>query len=79
MGAFPLLGMDRKSWSKEAETDLVALMARQKPDAFSGWFAETLIPFFHRVLGAKFKVYFERVDSLKIMALISRSDHYRKT
>jgi hypothetical protein len=56
MGAFPLLGMDRMSWSKDYENDLAAILPREKPDLFSEWFTEKLIPAFHHRIGSKFKV-----------------------
>lgn len=56
MGNFPLLGLDRKTWNKEYEDDLLALRAQLRGDAFSSWFTETLVPIFHRYIGAKFKV-----------------------
>jgi len=56
MGAFPLLGIDSKSWDEEHETDLVSLSTPQTNDHFSEWFITRLIPFIHRKIGERFKV-----------------------
>lgn len=55
MGNFPLLGLDRTTWDKDHETDLVALRARRQSDFFSNWVIENIVPKFHHFIGAKFK------------------------
>jgi hypothetical protein len=77
MGAFPLLGIDRTSWNKEHEKDLVALRARERHDPFSGWFTERFIPAFHHIVGSKFKVHSEKRQDE--WALILLSDLYQRT
>lgn len=56
MGNFPLLGIDRHSYSEQYEKDLVAIRARSAPDFFSRWFTCGLIPKWHSAVGEKFKV-----------------------
>ncbi|KAI1859736.1 hypothetical protein JX265_010185 [Neoarthrinium moseri] len=55
MGSFPLLGLDRKSWESQYENDLVGLVVRTAPDAFSAWFAERLVPALHHLIGESFQ------------------------
>jgi hypothetical protein len=55
MGSFPLYGLDRTSWDKENERDLVTLRSRKTVDPFSHWFANKVIPAFHHLIGTKFK------------------------
>jgi hypothetical protein len=55
MGSFPLYGLDRNSWDKAHERDLVALSDSTAEDPFSRWFADTVMPCFHHLIGRKFK------------------------
>ncbi|KAH6664046.1 hypothetical protein B0J14DRAFT_682577 [Halenospora varia] len=55
MGDFPLLGADRESWSPANTYDLIALQRRQSSDPFSHWLTNSFIPFFHNILGKRFK------------------------
>lgn len=55
MGNFPLLGLDRTTWDKDHETDLVALRPRRQSDFFSNWVIENIVPKFHHFIGARFK------------------------
>lgn len=56
MGAFPLLGLDRKSWEPQYEDDLVSIKARDASDPFSRWYVEKAVPTFHHMIGERFKV-----------------------
>lgn len=56
MGSFPLIGLDRDYWNSENERDLVALWPCQLSDPFAKWFAHTVTPLFHNIIGSKFKV-----------------------
>lgn len=56
MGSFPLLGFDRDTWDPKNETDLIAIKPRAAPDIFSKWFTEGFVPYYHRIIGKKFKV-----------------------
>ena len=56
MGAFPLLGLDRKTWDPSNESDLVAIHGRRPADLFSAWFSEVVVPFYHRLVGHRIKV-----------------------
>jgi len=56
MGAFPLLGLDRAAWDTVHDGDLVALSAKAVPDTFSRWFHYKLVPWFHSLVGERFKV-----------------------
>ncbi|KAF2099869.1 hypothetical protein NA57DRAFT_75374 [Rhizodiscina lignyota] len=56
MGSFPLLGLDKKAWEAEHESDLVALNARKASDRLTRWFTDTVIPRFHVLLGERLKV-----------------------
>lgn len=55
MGNFPLRGPDQHSWSLEHTEDLLCLQRREKLDPFSRWVSVTFIPFFHNVLGKRFR------------------------
>jgi hypothetical protein len=55
MGSFPLYGLDRTSWDKIHERDLVTLWPRKASDPFSQWFTHTVMPFFHHLVGVKFR------------------------
>jgi hypothetical protein len=55
MGSFPLYGLDRNSWDKDHERDLLALSDRTTGDPFSQWFTNKAIPSFHHLLGKRFK------------------------
>ena len=55
MGSFPLLGIDANSWNEEHEHDLVSLWSRRPPDAFSRWLSGSVVPTFHRIVGARYK------------------------
>jgi hypothetical protein len=56
MGNFPLRGLDRKAWSEDYQSDLLAIRRRESGDLFSHWFINTLIPHFHRIVGHRIKV-----------------------
>jgi hypothetical protein len=56
MGNFPLRGQDQQAWSKEHETDLLAIRRRSHGDPFSSWFIDKMIPKFHPVFGSRIKV-----------------------
>ena len=56
MGNFPLRGVDRHAWNETYESDLIALRRRETPDHFSRWFINTVVPYFHRIVGWRFKV-----------------------
>jgi hypothetical protein len=71
MGAFPLVGMDRNAWSKDFETDLIALSPREKHDSFSEWVTEKFIPAFHNRIGEKFKV-------SKGISRLTRADQFKR-
>ncbi|KAH6677396.1 hypothetical protein B0J14DRAFT_341472 [Halenospora varia] len=55
MGNFPLRGPDQHSWSAEYTHDLLAIARRESSDPFSRWLSDSFIPFFHNILGKKFK------------------------
>lgn len=55
MGNFPLLGLDRTTWDKDHEADLVALRPRRQSDFFSSWVFGIVVPKFHHLIGARFK------------------------
>jgi hypothetical protein len=55
MGNFPLLGPDQDSWSNDHAYDLIALKRRDSSDPFSRWMTDTFVPFFHNILGKRFK------------------------
>ncbi|EPE26349.1 hypothetical protein GLAREA_02261 [Glarea lozoyensis ATCC 20868] len=55
MGSFPLLGIDRESWDPKNEDDLIAIRPRAAPDIFSKWLTEGIVPFYHRIIGKRFK------------------------
>ncbi|KAK9420999.1 hypothetical protein SUNI508_06144 [Seiridium unicorne] len=55
MGAFPLLGADRKSWNVQHGEDLIGIKARIAPDPLSTWFVEKFVPVFHHFVGARFR------------------------
>lgn len=54
MGAFPILGPDMDTWNHTE--DLVALNPRSSPDPTSRWFATTIFPLYHKLIGQKVKV-----------------------
>jgi hypothetical protein len=56
MGSFPFLGFDRDTWDLKNETDLIAIKPRAAPDIFSKWFTEGFVPYYHQIIGKKFKV-----------------------
>jgi len=56
MGNFPLRGVDRHAWSETYESDLIALRRRETPDHFSRWFINRVVPYFHKIIGWRFKV-----------------------
>lgn len=51
-GNFPLIGGDC-NWVHSS--DLLALRLRSETDSFSRWVIETVIPFYHRVCGRRYK------------------------
>ncbi|TVY84391.1 hypothetical protein LSUE1_G001840 [Lachnellula suecica] len=51
MGNFPLRGIDRHAWSATYDDDLIALQRRESADVFSKWFAKTVVPKFHTLIG----------------------------
>lgn len=55
MGNFPLYGRDQDAWSPENDYDLLALQRRGSSDPFSNWLTNSFIPFFHNLLGKRFK------------------------
>ncbi|KAI3327644.1 hypothetical protein HD806DRAFT_329294 [Xylariaceae sp. AK1471] len=55
MGNFPLVGVDRHSYTNRYAKDLVAIKARPLPDFFSRWFNYGLFPKWHQLLGGKLK------------------------
>jgi hypothetical protein len=62
MGSFPLIGRDRDYWKLQNGSDLVALWPLKSPDPFSRWFNHAAMPFFHDVIGSKFKVRLTRLN-----------------
>jgi hypothetical protein len=56
MGNFPILGPDQHVWEERNEKDLVAVRRRRGDDLFSRWLIDSWVPYFHKVLGNKFKV-----------------------
>ncbi|TVY69010.1 hypothetical protein LSUE1_G008007 [Lachnellula suecica] len=54
-GNFPLRGIDRHAWNDIYESDLIALHPRETPDHFSRWFINTIVPYFHQVVGWRIK------------------------
>lgn len=55
MGDFPLRGRDRHAWALGQTNDLIALQSRVSSDPFSRWLTDSFIPFFHRILGKRFR------------------------
>ncbi|KAH6651683.1 hypothetical protein BKA67DRAFT_537543 [Truncatella angustata] len=55
MGNFPLLGLDQECYTEKHDADLVALTSRPAPDVFSRWFTYCVVPWWHHVVGEKFK------------------------
>ncbi|PMD64443.1 uncharacterized protein K444DRAFT_520979 [Hyaloscypha bicolor E] len=55
MGNFPLRGLDQHAWSKENETDLVAIRRRENGEPFSRWLINTVVPYFHNRIGKRLK------------------------
>lgn len=58
MGNFPILGPDHDSWSPENDHDLLAIHRRETSDPFSRWLINSFVPWFHNVIGKRFKVRF---------------------
>lgn len=56
MGNFPLVGLDRNTWSSIYENDLMAVRTRPSSDYLSDWITHTIVPSFHRMVGEKYKV-----------------------
>jgi len=56
MGNFPLRGLDQHAWSKENETDLIAIRRRESGEPFSRWLINTIVPYFHNRIGKRLKV-----------------------
>jgi hypothetical protein len=56
MGNFPLRGPDQTCWDKVHEADLVAIRRRQSSDPFSRWLINAIIPYYHKIIGYRFKV-----------------------
>jgi hypothetical protein len=55
MGNFPLRGPDQGAWSWENTYDLLAVSRRESSDPFSRWLTDTFLPFFHNILGKRFR------------------------
>ncbi|KAH8745891.1 hypothetical protein F5883DRAFT_586160 [Diaporthe sp. PMI_573] len=53
MGCFPIRGLDMDAW--DVKEDLVALKSPGPRDLTTRWVTNTLIPFYHRLLGEKLK------------------------
>lgn len=66
MGAFPLCGLDRRSWDEEYTGDLIVAKHQEKLDPFSRWFNYTLVPAWHRTFGEKLKV--STLDNAKVFS-----------
>jgi hypothetical protein len=56
MGNFLLRGLDQHAWSKENETDLIAIRRRESGEPFSRWLINTVVPYFHSRIGKRLKV-----------------------
>lgn len=56
MGNFPLLGLDQECYIEKHDADLVALSSRPAPDIFSRWYTYCVVPWWHHLVGEKFKV-----------------------
>jgi hypothetical protein len=56
MGNFPILGPDHDSWSDDHNDDLLAIQRRESSDPFSRWLINSFIPWFHNIVGKRFKV-----------------------
>jgi hypothetical protein len=56
MGNFPILGPDHDSWSTENGDDLLMVQRRESSDPFSRWLINSFIPWFHKLIGKRFKV-----------------------
>jgi len=67
MGAFPMLGLDRCSWTTENEQDLVALTYREATDPLSQWLTNTVVPSFHHVVGERLKVRIEIPNAISLL------------
>jgi len=73
MGDFPLRGIDRHAWSETYESDLIALHRREAPDHFSRWFINIVVPYFHGIIGWRFKVRVQFMLSRRILIDLSEA------
>jgi len=55
MGDFPLRGPDQDAWSAPNTYDLLALQRRENSDPFYRWLSNSFIPFFHNLVGKRFR------------------------
>ncbi|KIM96142.1 hypothetical protein OIDMADRAFT_183557 [Oidiodendron maius Zn] len=55
MGNFPILGPDHDSWSTPHADDLLAIRRRESSDPLSRWVINLFIPWFHNIIGKRFK------------------------
>ncbi len=51
-----LRGLEGNPWDEENETDLITVCSRQDFDIFTGWIAQTLLPWLHRIVLHRWKV-----------------------
>ncbi len=56
MGNIYLLGPDSDIWSNPDVSDLIALSARHSDDPFTTWVTDTVIHWWHRLIGKYFRV-----------------------
>lgn len=73
MGNFPLRGADRHAWSETYESDLIALREQETLDYFSRWFINTIVPYFHRIIGWRFKVGTQFILARSILKVLSET------
>ncbi|KAG0651501.1 hypothetical protein D0Z07_1897 [Hyphodiscus hymeniophilus] len=55
-GFFPIESPDRHSWSVDHDDDLLAIRRRDSSDPLSRWIFDRFIPWFHNLIGKRFKV-----------------------
>ncbi|PVH87646.1 hypothetical protein DL98DRAFT_649265 [Cadophora sp. DSE1049] len=50
-----LRGLEGDPWDEENESDLITVCTRQDVDIFTGWIAQTLLPWLHRIVLYRWK------------------------
>ena len=58
MGNVYLLGQDSDIWANPEESDLIALQARYNESPLARWMGDTMVHWYHRIIGKRLRVFY---------------------